>query len=120
MQARRRPPTIRSPCATRAASSTSARRTRASPTEIAAYTKYFIEHTVEDRGWFRVVEPTLVVEIAFNAIMKSDRHASGFALRFPRIVRVRDDKPPADASTLDDARAVPERQHRPARDGEAR
>jgi DNA ligase-1 len=78
--------------------------------EIASYTRYFTERTLVDQGFRRVVEPTLVVEIAFNAIMRSDRHASGFALRFPRIVRVRDDKLPADASTLDDARAVFARQ----------
>jgi DNA ligase-1 len=48
-----------------------------------------------------VVEPTLVVEIAFDVIQTSALHKSGYALRFPRIVRVRDDKSPADADTRD-------------------
>jgi DNA ligase-1 len=46
------------------------------------------------------VEPTVVVEIAFDIIQRSELHASGFALRFPRIVRLRLDKPPAEADTL--------------------
>jgi DNA ligase-1 len=46
-----------------------------------------------------VVEPTMVVEIAFDVIQTSALHKSGYALRFPRIVRVRDDKSPADADT---------------------
>ena len=48
-----------------------------------------------------VVQPKLVLEIAFDQIQKSDRHASGYALRFPRIVHIRDDKPPAEADTLE-------------------
>ena len=80
--------------------------------EIAEYTRFFFEHTVDDRGWFRKVEPVVVLEVAFNAIMKSERHPSGFALRFPRIVRIRTDKTPAEANTLDDARALFERQER--------
>src|SRR6185436_12276972 len=55
--------------------------------EISEYTRYFEERTIEDHGWFRRVAPTLVIEVAFNAVMKSDRHDGGFALRFPRIVR---------------------------------
>ncbi|HEY4440582.1 MAG TPA: hypothetical protein VGN14_09005, partial [Candidatus Elarobacter sp.] len=47
-----------------------------------------------------VVEPTVVVEIAFDIIQKSELHKSGFALRFPRIVRIRDDKPAEEADTL--------------------
>jgi len=46
------------------------------------------------------VEPTVVVEIAFDVIMRSPRHKSGYALRFPRIVRLRPDKAAADADTL--------------------
>jgi len=46
------------------------------------------------------VEPTVVVEVAFDVIMRSSRHRSGFALRFPRIVRLRPDKTPAEIDTL--------------------
>lgn len=48
-----------------------------------------------------VVEPRIVVEIAFDIIQKSELHAGGFALRFPRIVRLRPDKLPEDADTLE-------------------
>jgi len=48
-----------------------------------------------------VVEPSIVVEIAFDIIQRSELHASGYALRFPRIVRLRPDKRPEDADTLE-------------------
>jgi DNA ligase-1 len=47
-----------------------------------------------------------VLEVAFDRIMVSGRHTSGFALRFPRIVRVRDDKSPEEINTLDDVRQL--------------
>ena len=47
------------------------------------------------------MEPIRVIEVAFNNVMRSDRHASGFALRFPRILRLRDDKPLAEIDTLE-------------------
>jgi len=47
-----------------------------------------------------VVEPAIVVEVAFDVIMRSTRHASGFALRFPRIARIREDKEPGEIDTL--------------------
>jgi DNA ligase-1 len=68
--------------------------------EIADLTRWFEAHTIARHGRHRVVEPTLVVEVAFDVIMRSARHASGFALRFPRIARVRDDKTAAEADTL--------------------
>lgn len=69
--------------------------------EIAELTEWLKAHTLEDFGHFRTVEPLRVLEVAFNNIMRSDRHASGFALRFPRILRVRDDKPVEEIDTLE-------------------
>ncbi len=51
-------------------------------------------------GGFRTVEPLKVLEVAFNNIMRSERHNSGFALRFPRILRIRADKPLSEIDTL--------------------
>jgi DNA ligase-1 len=69
--------------------------------EIAELTEWLKAHTLEDFGYFRTVEPIRVLEVAFNNVMRSDRHSSGFALRFPRILRVRDDKPVAEIDTLE-------------------
>jgi DNA ligase 1 len=68
--------------------------------EIAHLSQYFHEHTIEDFGGWRTVEPTVILEVAFNNLMRSDRHASGFAMRFPRILRIRDDKPVEEIDTL--------------------
>jgi len=70
------------------------------------FTRWFLEHTVRDLGRVRMVEPRIVLEVAFDKIMQSDRHTSGFALRFPRILRVREDKPPEEINTVDDVRAL--------------
>lgn len=80
--------------------------------EIANMTKWFLAHTITDHGWVREVEPKIVVEVAFNAVMESDRHDSGYALRFPRIVRLRDDKSPDEIDTIDGVREIFERQNR--------
>jgi len=78
-------------------------------------TRRFEEHTLERHGRYRVVEPTIVVEVAFDMIMRSTRHRSGFALRFPRIVRLRPDKSVDEIDTLDSVRALYEGlQHAPA------
>ncbi len=61
--------------------------------EILELTAWLKAHTLEDHGHFRTVEPIRILEVAFNNIMRSTRHASGFALRFPRVIRIRDDKP---------------------------
>jgi len=74
--------------------------------EIDELTKFFKEHTLEEFGGFRTVEPLLVLEVAFNNIMRSDRHDSGFALRFPRILRIRNDKPVAEIDTLERAEEI--------------
>src|SRR3970282_2186888 len=68
--------------------------------EIAEMTRFFGAHTIRLHGRYRQVEPIVVVEIAFDVIMRSARHKSGFALRFPRIVRLRDDKTPAEIDEL--------------------
>jgi DNA ligase-1 len=68
--------------------------------EIATMTAHFKEITLRDFGRYRTVVPEVVVEIAFDRIMRSARHKSGFAMRFPRIVRIRDDKTPADIDDL--------------------
>ncbi len=69
--------------------------------EIAELTEWLKAHTLEDFGHFRTVEPIRILEVAFNNVMRSDRHASGFALRFPRIIRLRDDKPVEEIDTLE-------------------
>jgi DNA ligase-1 len=68
--------------------------------EISELTAFLKAHTLEDQGHFRTVEPLIILEVAFNNIMRSSRHASGFALRFPRILRLRPDKPLAEIDTL--------------------
>ncbi len=81
--------------------------------EIARLTEWFLSHTVAEaparsRGWRRAipVEPRVVLEVAFDIIQESDLHDSGFALRFPRIVRIRDDKPPDEIDTLESVREI--------------
>ena len=74
--------------------------------EIAEMTKWFLEHTIEDQGFRRVVEPKIVLEVAFNNMMQSGRHESGYALRFPRIVRLRPDKSPEEADTIETVRKI--------------
>jgi DNA ligase-1 len=69
--------------------------------EIAEMSAWMMEHTLEDQGHFRTVEPLRILEVAFNNIMRSGRHASGFALRFPRILRIRTDKPLDEIDTLE-------------------
>ena len=75
-------------------------------TEIAEMTKWFLEHKVDDQGFRLIVEPKIVLEVAFNNMMRSERHNSGFALRFPRIARIRHDKLPEDADTIDRVREI--------------
>ena len=74
--------------------------------EIAEMTQWFLDHTIEDQGFRRVVEPKVVLEVAFNNMMRSDRHESGYALRFPRIVRLRPDKSAEDADTIERAKQI--------------
>ncbi len=78
--------------------------------EIAEMTQWFLDHTIEDQGFRRTVEPKIVLEVAFNNMMESDRHDSGYALRFPRIVRLRPDKTAEEADTIERAREIYEKQ----------
>ncbi len=78
--------------------------------EIAEMTEHFKRTTLELHGPVHKVEPTVVLEIAFDRIQESKRHKSGYALRFPRIVRIRDDKTPDQISTIDEVRRIYEGQ----------
>ena len=80
--------------------------------EILEMTRWFLDHTIADEGFRRLVEPKIVLEVAFNNMMKSARHSSGYALRFPRIVRLRPDKPPEEADTIDRAHEIFKKQNR--------
>lgn len=74
--------------------------------EIAALTKTFEALTITKHGGYHVVRPEIVLEVTFDIVQPSTRHAAGYALRFPRIVRIRDDKPVSEIDTLDRVRAL--------------
>jgi DNA ligase 1 len=78
--------------------------------EIAEMTEWFKEHTIEDQGFRRTVEPKIVLEVAFNNMMRSSRHESGYALRFPRILRLRMDKSVDEIDTLETVHEIYARQ----------
>ena len=78
--------------------------------EIDQLTKRFKETTTARHGPVHMVEPRVVLEIAFDRIQESSRHKSGYALRFPRIVRIRDDKTVEEISTIDEVRRIYEGQ----------
>jgi DNA ligase 1 len=65
---------------------------------------------VKNDGYKIIVKPEIVLEIAFDSIQKSDRHDSGFALRFPRIKNIRDDKTVVDIDTLEKVKQIYEKQ----------
>lgn len=71
--------------------------------EIEELTEHFQAHTIAKKGRLIEVTPDVVLEIAFDTIQPSDRHASGLALRFPRIKRIRRDKTVADIDTMESA-----------------
>jgi DNA ligase-1 len=68
--------------------------------EIAELTEHFKRNTITDQGRYRRVKPNIVLEVAFNSIQPSTRHASGLALRFPRIKAIRRDKDVESIDTL--------------------
>ena len=74
--------------------------------EIRAVDRFVRENTLEKFGPVRRVEPKLVFEIAFENIQLSKRHKSGIAVRFPRMVRWRTDKPAAEADSLEAIRSL--------------
>lgn len=78
--------------------------------ELERLTEWFRAHTLQEfaHGRVRIVEPRIVLEVTFDRVQASARHKSGYALRFPRIVRIRDDKAPAEIDTLDAVRRLAE------------
>ncbi len=71
--------------------------------ELAELTEWFKAHTLQEfaHGRVRLVEPKIVIEVTFDRVQESKRHKSGFALRFPRILRLRTDKTPDEIDTLE-------------------
>jgi len=71
--------------------------------EIAEMTEWFRAHTIQEfaHGRVRMVEPRIVIEVTFDRVQLSKRHKGGYALRFPRIVRLRPDKTVAEIDTLE-------------------
>lgn len=69
--------------------------------ELLLLDRFIRNHTLEQFGPVRAVEQTIVLEIAFDAVFPSSRHKSGLAMRFPRVHRIRWDKPAAEADTLE-------------------
>jgi DNA ligase-1 len=78
--------------------------------EFAAMTERLRTLAVGDDGYTVTVRPEIVVAVAYNEIQRSPQYLSGFALRFARITRIRDDKAPEQATTLGELRALYERQ----------
>ena len=80
--------------------------------EIAELTEHFKQNTLVDRGRYREVKPDIDLEVAFNSIQPSTRHASGLALRFPRIKAIRRDKTIDNIDTLAYAEQLAAEQNR--------
>ena len=80
--------------------------------EIQDLSEWFKAHTIEEfaHGKVRTVEPQIVLEVTFDRIQPSARHKGGYALRFPRILRIRTDKPPAEIDTLETVQRLVEAQ----------
>ena len=78
--------------------------------ELAELTEWFRAHTLQEfaHGRVRVVEPRIILEVTFDRVQPSKRHKSGYALRFPRILRLRADKTVAEIDTLDTVRRLAE------------
>lgn len=78
--------------------------------ELLELTEWFKEHTLQEfaHGRVRIVEPSIVIEVTFDRIQPSGRHKSGYALRFPRILRLRPDKTTAEIDTLETVKRLVE------------
>jgi len=78
--------------------------------ELIELTEWFKDHTLQEfaHGRVRIVEPTVVIEVTFDRVQPSKRHKSGYALRFPRILRLRPDKKTPDIDTLETVRRLVE------------
>jgi DNA ligase-1 len=78
--------------------------------EVQELSDWFKAHTLQEfaHGKVRVVEPQIVLEVTFDRVQPSPRHKSGFALRFPRILRIRNDKPVEEIDTLETVKRLSE------------
>ena len=78
--------------------------------ELRELTDWFTSHTLQEfsHGRVRIVEPSIVIEVTFDRIQRSNRHRSGYALRFPRILRLRPDKTVQDIDTLETVKRLVE------------
>jgi DNA ligase-1 len=78
--------------------------------ELMQLTEWFKAHTLQEfaHGRVRIVEPAVVIEVTFDRIQRSNRHKSGYALRFPRILRLRSDKTAAEIDTLETVKRLVE------------
>jgi len=83
--------------------------------ELTELTEWFKIHTLQEfgHGRVRIVEPKIVIEVTFDRVQPSKRHKSGYALRFPRILRLRPDKTATDIDTLDTVRRLVESTENP-------
>ena len=78
--------------------------------ELMELTEWFKAHTLKEfaHGRVRIVEPSIVIEVTFDRIQPSKRHKSGYALRFPRILRLRPDKSVGEIDTLETVKRLVE------------
>jgi DNA ligase-1 len=78
--------------------------------ELLELTEWFKAHTLQEfgHGRVRIVEPSIVIEVTFDRLQRSNRHKSGYALRFPRILRLRPDKTSKDIDTLETVKRLAE------------
>ncbi|MEM4262714.1 MAG: ATP-dependent DNA ligase, partial [Thermoplasmata archaeon] len=81
-----------------------------SDAELKRLTDMLLMTVEEDHGNWVKVRPTIVLEIAFNEIQRSPKYDSGMALRFARVLRIREDKAPGDSTTEEELRRIMERQ----------